>query len=597
MTRRLAVDSHRGLGPLPFAVLSVVLGIVAGLGAFVFRALIALVHNLCFLGTLSFHYDTLQHTPPAPWGLAVALVPAAGALVVVFLVKNFAPEAKGHGVPEVMDAIYYQKALIRPVVAVVKSLASATSIGSGGSVGREGPIIQIGAAFGSWAGRVCGVARWQLATLVAAGGGAGIAATFNTPIGGVLFAAEVLLHEISVRTLGPVALATATATYVGRFFFGDHPAFPVPPVHIPAATGIVLLPAHLLLGAVMALAAVAFIRGLYWTEDRFEKWIPRRKYLRHFVGMLGVGGMAAVLMHVTGRYHVEGVGYATIMDVLSGSLTSVWFLLALFALKLAATSLTLGSGASGGIFSPSLFMGAAIGAAYGILLRGLFPAWQIDPAALALAGMGGMVAGATGAALTAIVMMFEMTLDYAVILPMTLTVAVSYGLRRLLLSESIYSMKLARRGHYMPHALQANAALVHHVSEMHLTPVTVLPAQAPLDRLARTDGAAAPEYVVLLEQERVTGVVSRDWVRSHRTELGPSATLADAVAAAPLGFVTISPSRTVFELLARLQTTHSSVAVVLGTADGPPAGPRILGIVTLAHIAEVLAESMEMFAE
>ena len=153
------------------------------------------------------------------------LAPVVGAIVVVFLVKNFAPEAKGHGVPEVMDAIYYGKGVIRPVVAAVKSLASAISIGSGGSVGREGPIIQIGAAFASWLGRVARVSRWQRATLVAAGGGAGIAATFNTPIGGVLFAVEVLMHEVSVRTLVPVALATATATYVGRTSSATRPAF------------------------------------------------------------------------------------------------------------------------------------------------------------------------------------------------------------------------------------------------------------------------------------------------------------------------------------------------------------------------------------
>jgi CIC family chloride channel protein len=149
---------------------SVALGVVAGFGAFILRLLIALVHNLLFLGRLSFHYDTLQHTSLAPWGDAVIVVPALGALIVVFLVKNFAPEAKGHGVPEVIDAIYYQKGVIRPVVGVVKSLASATSIGSGGSVGREGPIIQIGAAFGSWSGRVCRAARWQVATLVGAPG-------------------------------------------------------------------------------------------------------------------------------------------------------------------------------------------------------------------------------------------------------------------------------------------------------------------------------------------------------------------------------------------------------------------------------------------
>jgi H+/Cl- antiporter ClcA len=291
-----ALVDRAGLGPFSLALLAIALGVVAGMGALVFRALIALCHNLLFLGIVSTDFDTNRHTAIGPWGPAVAFAPAVAAVVVVFLVKNFAPEAKGHGVPEVMDAIYYKKGVIRPVVAVIKSLASAISIGSGGSVGREGPIIQIGAAFGSWAGQTARVSRWQLATLVAAGGGAGIAATFNTPIGGVLFAVEVLLHEVSVRTLVPVALATATATYVGHFLFGDHPAFSVPALHMPEVTTAALLPAYLALGAVMAFVSVLFIRALYGSEDLFEKWIPKRDYLRHVSGMLVVGALAESLM-------------------------------------------------------------------------------------------------------------------------------------------------------------------------------------------------------------------------------------------------------------------------------------------------------------
>jgi chloride channel protein, CIC family len=595
--RRLRVDTRRGLGPFGFALLSVVLGGVVGLGAFAFRALIGFLHNLFFLGSFSFRYDTLVHTPPSPWGLGVILVPAVGALVVVFLVKHFAPEAKGHGVPEVMDAIYYQKGVIRPIVALIKSLASATSIGSGGSVGREGPIIQIGAAFGSWSGRLWRVTRWELATLVAAGGGAGIAATFNTPIGGVLFAAEVLMPEISVRTLVPVALATATATYVGQFFFGTHPAFPVPDVHMPAGTEVALLPAYLGLGGLMALASVALIRGLYGAEDLFERFLPDRDYLRHVVGMLGVGVIAVLLMRSTGHYHVEGVGYATIADVLSGRQTAIGLLLVLAVLKLAATSLTLGSGASGGIFSPSLFVGATVGAAYGIALQVLFPGWQIDPVALALAGMAGMVAGATGAALTAIVMIFEMTLDYAVVLPMTLTVAASYGLRRLLLAESIYTMKLARRGHYMPKALQANASLVHHVSDLHLVPAAVLPADAPLQHLTTGVGPVESPHVVVCDRNAVVGVLSREWARAHAAELGAACTVGQAAERGPEPWVTVGPDATIFTVLAGLQAAHASIAVVLAPPVASGTSPQVIGLVTMAHLAEALGEGMEMFSD
>jgi CIC family chloride channel protein len=350
--RRLAAGAKKPLGTFSLATLAVLLGIVAGLGAFAFRALIAFFHNLLFLGQFSLQYDSNQHTPPSPVGFAVVLVPAIGAVAVIFLVRNFAPEAKGHGVPEVMDAIYYKKGVIRPIVAAVKSFASAISIGSGGSVGREGPIIQIGAAFASSAGRIAGASRWQLATLVAAGGGAGIAATFNTPIGGVLFAVEVLMHEVSVRTLVPVALSTATATYVGRFLLGGHPAFEVPALRMPVASKLALLPAYVVLGGIMAVTSAVFIRALYGAEDFFEGRIPKREYLRHVIGMLGVGVMAVTFVRLTGHYYVEGVGYSTSFDILSGTLDSVGLLLVLLAAKLVATSLTLGSGASGGIFLP-----------------------------------------------------------------------------------------------------------------------------------------------------------------------------------------------------------------------------------------------------
>jgi CIC family chloride channel protein len=575
---------HRGRGPLSFALLSVALGVVSGVGAFVFRMLIGLVHNALLLGRLSFSYDSNVHTPPSPWGWAVVLVPVVGSVAVVFLVRNFAPEARGHGVPEVMDAIYYQKGAIRPVVAAVKSVASAISIGSGGSVGREGPIIQIGAAFASWAGRLARVSRWQLLTLVAAGGGAGIAATFNTPLGGVLFAVEILMHEVSVRTLVPVALATTTATYVGERLLGNTPAFAVPALALPSASHPALLPVYLGLGVLMGLTSTLFIRALYATEDLFDAWIRKNDYLRHAVGMLGVGIVAQSLMAMRGHYYVEGVGYATILDVLSGSLGSVTFLALLFGLKLATTSLTLGSGASGGIFSPSLFMGAVLGGAYGLALRALLPGSQVDATALAVAGMGGLVAGATGAALTAIVMIFEMTRDYAVVLPMTLTVAVSYGLRRLLVRESIYTMKLARRGHYMPEALQTNAHLVHHVTDITIEPAEVVAADSTADALDLDD--EAKRYFVLEGGGRVLGVLERDWALAHARELAEARSLA---AAGRHDFVTVDCTATVFEMMRRLRKAHAKLIVVLEDGGG------VRGVLSGDHLAQAIAEALEPF--
>ena len=216
------------LGLLRLSLLAIVVGIVTGFGAVAFRALIGLIHNIAFLGSFAIDYDASVFTPPSPWGALIILVPVVGGLIVTFLITNFAPEARGHGVPEVMDAIYYREGVIRPVVALIKSLASALSIGTGAAVGREGPIIQIGAALGSTLGQVIRMAPWQRITLVAAGAGAGIAATFNTPIGGVMFAIELMMPELSARTFLPVALATGTATFIGRIFFGIHPAFAIP---------------------------------------------------------------------------------------------------------------------------------------------------------------------------------------------------------------------------------------------------------------------------------------------------------------------------------------------------------------------------------
>ena len=414
-------------------------------------------------------------------------MPVVGGIGVTWLVQTFAPEARGHGVPEVMDAIYYNKSIIRPVVAVIKSLASALSIGSGGSVGREGPIIQIGSAFGSSVGQWLRIPAWQRTTLIAAGAGAGIAATFNTPIGGVLFAAELLLHEVSVWTLVPVAIATASASYVGRFFFGPNPAFAIPELRISYfhLTHPLLLIAYVGLGLIIGLVSVVYIRSIYAFEDFFDAKF-RNPYLRHMSGMLLLGIMMYVLLLQTGAYQIEGVGYATIQDVLSGTLNSFWLLLLLFALKLFATSLTLGSGASGGVFSPALFLGATFGSAYGILLQHIFPGITISPAAFAVVGMAGIVGGTTGAAITAIVMIFEMTLDYGVIVPMTTTVAIAYGVRKMISNESIYTLKLTRRGHRMPSAMQANIQYMKPARELNHAGIVRLPADMTLPELAIT---------------------------------------------------------------------------------------------------------------
>jgi CIC family chloride channel protein len=584
------------LSPLALSLLAVPVGAVAGSGAVAFRALIALFHNLLFLGKLSVVYDANVHTPASPWGPAVIFVPVVGALGVSFLVSRFAPEAKGHGVPEVMDAIYYNKGVIRPVVALVKSLASGLSIGSGGSVGREGPIIQTGSSFGSTVGQVLPIPIWQRITLIAAGAGGGIAATFNTPIGGILFAAELLMQEISVRTLVPVTIATATAAYIGRLFFGSVPSFSIPafeqPYFHPTAPLVLLTYAGL--GLLMGLAATLYIKSLYGFEDFFEKRLRFPYPVRHMLGMLVVGILIYLMWIFFGNYYIEGVGYATVQDVLSGALAQADFLLLLFALKLLSTSLTLGSGASGGVFSPSLFMGATLGGAYGVAMKFFFPGIPIDPPAFAVVGMAGMVGGATGAAVTSIVMIFEMTLDYSVIIPMTITVALSFGLRSLLSRQSIYTMKLARRGHYIPEALQTNIHYLRRAAEIMEKRINVVDSDDTIDKLSRValEYRTVPFYLVQ-DKGRIQGIVTSEAALETLGEKGGEATLGEIT---NWNFILAVEDTTLFEVLVRMRKAKSSFALIVRkTHDIAPAD--VQGVITAGQILEAVEGSIELFAE
>jgi len=573
--------------------LAFVVGIVTGLGAVVFRGLIGLVHNAFFLGRLSFAYDASHFTPAPPWGVLVILVPVVGGLGVTWLVSTFAPEARGHGVPEVMDAIYYKRGAIRPVVAVVKSLASALAIGSGAAVGREGPIIQIGSALGSTLGQVVKMTAGQRITLVAAGAGAGIAATFNTPIGGVLFATELMMPEISVNTFLPVAIATGTATFVGRLFFGAAPAFFVPAQlgAIPNQPGSAFtLVLYALLGAVTGAAAALLIRALHWAEDAFE-CIPGR-YWRHGLGMLLVGAMMYLLFRFAGHYYVEGVGYATIQATLYGQLQGGAFLLMLALCKTAATSVSLGSGSSGGVFSPSLFIGATLGAAFASVVAMALPGAPVSAPAFAMVGMGAMVGGGTGAAMTAVAMIFEMTRDYDIVLPMIIAVAFSLGARRLLSPESIYTLKLVRRGHRIPNALHANMFLVQNAAQVMETDVFVLDTKVPFrELLARPEGPAFRHVVITRDQE-IFGVL--------RINTGLRRAVSQADSNIELGilaqrnFIVVRESDVAFSVITRLRKQHAVMAVVVGRPDGQ--GPtRVLGVIAKEHIADAVANSIRIF--
>lgn len=574
---------------------AVLVGGVTGFGAVVFRDLIGLIHNLFFLGRFQVAYNASVFDPKDPWGPLIILAPVIGGIGVTWLVSTFAPEAKGHGVPEVVDSIYYNQGVIRPVVAVVKSIASALAIGSGAAVGREGPIIQIGSGLGSTFGQLVRLVPSQRITLVAAGAGAGIAATFNTPIGGVLFASELMLPEISVDTFLPVALATGTATFIGRLFFGDNPAFAVPTTlaaipDVPASA--VTLTLYALLGAITGVAAAAFVRGLHWLEDAFDR-IPGR-YVRHICGMALVGILMYALYKAAGHYYVEGVGYATIQATLNGVIPGGAFLLLLFACKMFATTCSLGSGSSGGVFSPSLFMGATLGAAFASLVSAVAPGAPVSVPAFAMVGMGAMVGGGTGAAMTAVAMIFEMTLDYNIVLPTILAVALALGTRRVLCPETVYTMKLARRGHPVPKALHANLFLVLSAAEVMETKATVLDEGVLFsDFMKMIPPKTRLRHVVVTRDGRPIGVIRIN--AGLRRAIG---TVAENVTLGELAqhdFIVVRDDQAMYEVISALSRRHASAAVVIGSTEGP--APRaVRGVITKEFIADAVAGTVEIYA-
>lgn len=585
----------RELSLLRLTLTALLLGIATGIGAVLFRDLINLLHNLFFNGVASIEYDANVFTAPSRWGPFVILAPVAGGVIVTFLVSNFAPEAKGHGVPEVMDAIYYREGIIRPAVVFVKSFASAFAIGSGSSVGREGPIIQIGSALGSTFGQFIRLPAGQRITLVAAGAGAGIAATFNTPIGGVMFAVELMLPETSVSTFLPVAISTGAATFIGRLFFGPQPAFLVPPMEplgTDAGTAVILL-LYTILGCLTGVAAAGFVRGLHIVEDLFAE-IPW-PYVRHMLGMLGVGVLMLVLFRSFGQYYVDGVGYATIESILTGGTTIWWLLGLLFLCKLAATSASLGSGSSGGIFSPSLFMGATLGGCFAAALMALGVPLMLSIPAFAMVGMGAMVGGGTGAVMTAITMTFEMTLDYGIVMPMILAVAASVGVRRLLSRENIYTLKLVRRGRTIPKARHSNMFLVRHARDVMDTDVHILPAEDSFDAFLRqhaTEGRL--RHVVVTKDGRIFGVIRvNTGIRRGLEGAHTGVSLGDV---ASRDFTIVEEGSVMSDVIERMWRKPTLMAVVVREwTRGVPRGSDVAGVITREHVADSVAASLTIY--
>jgi CIC family chloride channel protein len=562
--------SPSGLLALAFGV-----GIGAGLGAIAFRYLIE-GFTYVFTGHDSYGFDGRAANPLVP-GLGawfLVLVPVVGGLLYGPLVDRFAREARGHGVPEVMLAVARQGGRIRPIVAAIKSVASALCIGAGGSVGREGPIVQIGSALGSTLGQLTRSPEARMRLLVACGAAGGISATFNAPIAGVFFALEVILRDFETRSFGAVVVASVTADVIGRAAFGSEAFLQLPKIGVGPVAG---YPLYLVLGLLAAVVGVAFIRVLYGMEDRADGLWRFSEAWRPAAGGLLLG---LLLLAVPQMY---GVGYEVLEAAIAGKY-ALLALLALLASKVLATSLTLSIGGSGGVFAPSLFMGAMLGSAFGLAVHDLMPGLAGPAGAYGLIGMGAVFAAAARAPMTAILIIFELTGDYRIMLPLMLAVVIATALAARFSPDSIYTLKLARRGIDLLRRRPASPMEAITVGEaMRPTPEPI-GAGAPLsEAVERLSAGGEPALPVVDAEGRFVGVLPEDELERAIGE-GAEASAESLVRQLP----TLDPRESLAEATGTLVRSDSAGLAVLDEA-----GERVVGWLSHRDILRVYDQRMK----
>jgi CIC family chloride channel protein len=468
---------------------AVIIGLGGGWGAVAFRALIGYETVIATWLTALFGHVLGR------FGLIPSI--AIGGALAAWITARFAPEARGHGVPEVMAAVALRGGVMRPRIILIKALASATTIGFGGAAGREGPIVQIGSTIGSVLGQITHAPAPIVRTLVACGAAAGISATFNAPIGGVFFASEVILGDFTPRAFSAIVVSSVVSAIVGRAVLGDRPSF--------IASGFTLVsPRELwlyaLLGVICAVWATGFVKLLYFFEDA----VDRIKLPQTLKGLLGFALVGAIGVGVP---QILGVGYEVMQSVLY-SHVDFTRAFGLAVLKPIATSLTLAAGGSGGVFAPSLFTGAMLGDAFGRIVHGIFPAWTATPAAYGLVAMAALFAAAAEAPITAIVIVFEMSDDYTIILPLMIATVIATIIGKRLLGSTVYEMKLERRG------IDWNAVRRPHALAQVRVESVIDESPSPSAEATDTVAATALRYpevtdgIAVVEAGRFVGIVS-----------------------------------------------------------------------------------------
>jgi H+/Cl- antiporter ClcA len=477
-------------------------GLLAGLIAFVLYKLIGLFTNIFFYHRFAADFISARHNQLGLW---VIPIPVIGGIIVGFMAKYGTSKIKGHGIPEAMEAVMVNRSRIEPRVAILKPLSAAIAIGTGGPFGAEGPIIQTGGAVGSLVGQVLHTTASERKVLLACGAAAGMSATFNTPIAGVILAIELLLFEFKARSFIPLVIASTLATAVHMQLLGAGPMFKVTAMDfgVPYA-----LPFYLLLGLVCGLAAVGFSKLLYWTEDQFEK-LPVDELWWPAIGALGLG----VIGYFVPR--VLGVGYDTIGDILNANLA--WnLLLVVMVAKAVALVISLGSGTSGGLLAPMFMSSAAMGGVFAMGVDRIFPAANLSAGAFALVAMGAVFGAASRATFSFIIFAFEITRDYNSVLPLMLVSVIADGVAMWLMPRaSIMTEKLARRGLHIHQEYEADVLQQVRVSETMEQDVPTLPAAMKVselsDLIARRDPAVCRHQgMLILDSEgKVAGVITR----------------------------------------------------------------------------------------
>jgi len=482
--------------------LGAAIGLIAGLVAYILYKLIGLFTNLFFFHQWSTTFRSVGGHHLGAW---VILIPVIGGLVVGVMAKYGSEKIKGHGIPEAMEAVLINRSRIEPKVALLKPISAAIAIGTGGPFGAEGPIIQTGGAIGSLVGQVLHTTAVERKVLLACGAAAGMSATFNTPIAGVILAIELLLFEFKSRSFIPLVIASTLATAVHMQLLGSGAMFQVGAMDFGIPHALLF---YLVLGPLCGLAAVGLSKALYWVEDSFEK-LPVDVVWWPAIGALGLGIIGFFVPRVF------GVGYDTIGAILNGQLAWKLLLVVMFA-KFVALVLSLGSGTSGGLLAPTFMWSAAMGGLYAMIANHVFPNAHLSPGAFALVAMGAVFGAASRATFSFIIFAFEITRDYNSVLPLMLVAVIADGVAMLFMpTSSIMTEKLARRGLQVHQDYEADVLSQTTVAETMEKNAPVIPAGTTVkeiaEGIARHDPAIARHEAMLIVDDagKLAGIITR----------------------------------------------------------------------------------------